>query len=173
MKDCHKTLDKDGRKQLVEDLKTRHGGFTAAALQEIGIAWPPTRGWRKRFVDGVTLDRAGGQAPSKTRSKRAERKARKRDARKKRKLKAIQKDDFLESYEWRRLRYSAILLHGRKCMACGRTPDDGITIHVDHIKPRRKYPELALVLLNLQVLCHECNHGKGNWDETDWRPAVS
>jgi hypothetical protein len=19
------------------------------------------------------------------------------------------------------------------------------------------------------VLCHDCNHGKGNWDMTDWR----
>ncbi len=42
-------------------------------------------------------------------------------------------------------------------------------MHVDHIKPRRKYPELALSRSNLQVLCNLCNHGKGNWDETDWR----
>ena len=43
-------------------------------------------------------------------------------------------------------------------------------MNVDHIKPRKKYPELALDKSNLQVLCEECNHGKGNWDETDWRP---
>lgn len=29
--------------------------------------------------------------------------------------------------------------------------------------------DLALSLENLQVLCAECNHGKGNWDMTDWR----
>ena len=27
----------------------------------------------------------------------------------------------------------------------------------------------ALEITNLQILCHECNHGKGNWDQTDWR----
>jgi 5-methylcytosine-specific restriction endonuclease McrA len=44
-----------------------------------------------------------------------------------------------------------------------------VVINVDHIKPRRKYPELALTESNLQVLCGTCNHGKGSWDETDWR----
>ena len=58
---------------------------------------------------------------------------------------------------------------GARCECCGATPADGVRMHVDHIKPRRKYPELALTESNLQVLCEECNHGKGNWDETDWR----
>lgn len=81
---------------------------------------------------------------------------------------------FLESYEWRKLRMKVLKLHGAACQCCGRSRRDGVVIHVDHIKPRRKYPELALVLDNLQVLCHECNHGKGNWDETDWRePRLS
>lgn len=61
---------------------------------------------------------------------------------------------------------------GRRCECCGASPSDGVTvINVDHIKPRARYPELALVKANLQVLCSVCNHGKGNWDETDWRPA--
>lgn len=76
---------------------------------------------------------------------------------------------FLESYEWRKLRYRALIRYGRRCQCCGRSPTDGVQLNVDHIKPRRKYPELALNIDNLQVLCHECNHGKGNWDETDWR----
>lgn len=40
---------------------------------------------------------------------------------------------------------------------------------LDHIKPRRLFPELALVVENLQVLCGDCNEGKGNWDMTDAR----
>lgn len=42
-------------------------------------------------------------------------------------------------------------------------------LNVDHVKPRKFYPELALDLDNLQVLCALCNHGKGNSDATDWR----
>lgn len=79
-------------------------------------------------------------------------------------------DAFLLSYEWRRVRMEAIKKYGRHCQCCGATPADGITqINVDHIKPRRIYPELALDVRNLQVLCNVCNHGKGNWDMTDWR----
>lgn len=77
---------------------------------------------------------------------------------------------FLSSYQWRKLRYEAIQKYERRCMCCGLTPDDGIKLHVDHIKPRKKYPELALDIDNLQILCEICNHGKGNWDETDHRP---
>lgn len=38
------------------------------------------------------------------------------------------------------------------------------------MKPRSKYPELALDPDNLQVLCKACNLGKLAWDETDFRP---
>lgn len=51
-------------------------------------------------------------------------------------------------------------------MACG---DVNKTIHVDHIKPRSKFPELSLVQSNLQILCADCNLGKSNKDQTDWR----
>jgi 5-methylcytosine-specific restriction endonuclease McrA len=78
-------------------------------------------------------------------------------------------DAFLTTYEWRRLRMEVIKERGARCECCGATPVDGVVINVDHIKPRLKHPELALVKANLQVLCNICNHGKGNWDETDWR----
>lgn len=76
--------------------------------------------------------------------------------------------DFLSSYEWRKLRMEVIKAYGPTCMCCRSTEAQ---INVDHIKPRRKYPELALEFDNLQILCSACNHGKGNWDETDWRPS--
>ncbi len=82
---------------------------------------------------------------------------------------AVASDDFLNSFEWRKLRLVALKKYGRKCLCCGATPETGAVMNVDHIKPRKFYPELALDINNLQVLCHECNHGKGNWDETDWR----
>jgi 5-methylcytosine-specific restriction endonuclease McrA len=81
----------------------------------------------------------------------------------------ISSPEFLQSYEWRVIRMQALKLYGAKCACCGATPASGAVMNVDHIKPRKVYPELALCLENLQVLCHECNHGKGNWDATDWR----
>ena len=77
--------------------------------------------------------------------------------------------DFLESYAWRKLRMRVLLQHGPRCMCCGATPQDGAVMNVDHIKPRLTHPELALDFDNLQILCNLCNHGKGNWDTTDWR----
>lgn len=76
---------------------------------------------------------------------------------------------FYLSHAWREVRYQALRLQGARCCLCGRTAKDGITLHVDHIKPRSKFPELALTLSNLQVLCEDCNIGKGNTDDIDWR----
>jgi hypothetical protein len=72
-------------------------------------------------------------------------------------------------HEWRELRYQALREQGGRCCLCGRSARDGITLHVDHIKPRSKFPNLALDITNLQVLCEECNIGKGNKDDIDWR----
>ena len=78
--------------------------------------------------------------------------------------------EFLKSYQWRVLRMQVIKERGARCECCGASPTDGFTvINVDHIKSRRTHPYLALVKSNLQVLCHVCNQGKGNWDQTDWR----
>lgn len=77
---------------------------------------------------------------------------------------------FYKSFEWRDLRYQVLQHYGRRCMCCGRTPDKhGVVLHVDHIKPKSKYPELALEFDNLQVLCEDCNIGKLDSDETDFR----
>jgi HNH endonuclease len=78
-------------------------------------------------------------------------------------------NQFYLSFEWRRLRYTILRNYAAKCMLCNRTD---LPLHVDHIKPLRKYWVLRLEYSNLQVLCEECNHGKGNWDETDWRPQT-
>jgi 5-methylcytosine-specific restriction endonuclease McrA len=72
--------------------------------------------------------------------------------------------------EWARLRYEIILKRGNRCECCGRSPPE-VEIHVDHIKPVSKHPELALEPSNLQVLCKECNYAKNAIDETDWRKS--
>lgn len=78
---------------------------------------------------------------------------------------------FLDSFEWRQLRMVILKKYGAKCQCCGATPATDAVINVDHIKPRKLFPELALDENNLQVLCGPCNHGKGNWDMTDWRSS--
>lgn len=79
-----------------------------------------------------------------------------------------QSDPFYQSDAWRGLRYRVLVQRGRRCQLCGATGLER-QYHVDHIKPRSKYPHLALSMENLQVLCQDCNLGKGAWDETDWR----
>lgn len=76
---------------------------------------------------------------------------------------------FYRSGPWRQARYAALKRYGFRCMACGLSSDADVIIHVDHIKPIRLYWELRLDEDNLQVLCELCNHGKGSWDETDFR----
>lgn len=81
----------------------------------------------------------------------------------------VASDAFLSTYEWRKVRMEALKKYGPRCQCCGATPATGAVMNVDHIKPRKKWPSLALDVNNLQILCHDCNHGKGNWDDTDWR----
>lgn len=88
-------------------------------------------------------------------------------------LPAVATDAFLNSYEWRRIRMVVLKRDGRRCACCGTTPEAGAIMNVDHIKPRRLFPDLALDVNNLQVLCNPCNHGKGNWDMTDWRDPAT
>ena len=69
---------------------------------------------------------------------------------------------FLKSKEWRELRTKALELYGDVCVKCGRHNSKKYPIHVDHIKPRLFFPELALEITNLQPLCGPCNKTKGN-----------
>lgn len=81
-----------------------------------------------------------------------------------------EREEFYASPAWRSLRYRALIKHKALCQCCGRGARDGVVIHVDHIRPMHHYPLLRLELSNLQILCADCNMGKGAWDETDWRP---
>lgn len=78
--------------------------------------------------------------------------------------------NFYQSYAWRKLRYQTLNKYGRKCMCCGFTGPDR-RLHIDHIKSIRKFWHLRLDPDNVQVLCEDCNHGKGSYDQTDFRPS--
>lgn len=92
-----------------------------------------------------------------------------RKKRSKRKKQRFIEAGFYQAREWLHVRYLAILRSDGCCEACGRGKRHKVSLHVDHVKPRSKYPELALELNNLQVLCADCNLGKSNIDQTDWR----
>jgi len=79
------------------------------------------------------------------------------------------KKDFYSSRSWKILRYQAFEKYGNRCQCCGARPSDEITLHVDHVKPKSTHPELALDLNNMQILCEDCNIGKINQFQTDWK----
>lgn len=81
----------------------------------------------------------------------------------------VKDDAFFSSREWKEVRYFALQRAGGACQCCGAKASDGIQLHADHIKPRYKFPHLALDPDNIQCLCGDCNIGKGAWDSTDWR----
>ena len=79
--------------------------------------------------------------------------------------KVISSSSFYKSWAWKEVRYKTLKRYGNKCMCCGSRD----RVVVDHIKPRSVHPKLELDEDNLQVLCNDCNMGKGKWDETDFR----
>ena len=79
---------------------------------------------------------------------------------------------FLRSEAWKILRLQAIKKYGDRCCKCGKPHSKKHPINIDHIKPRKYYPELSLDINNLQPLCGRCNKLKGNGEPVDYRPLV-
>lgn len=80
-------------------------------------------------------------------------------------------DRFYLSRAWRELRYLVLKNCDGRCMCCGASAKDGVRIHVDHIVPRSR-GGAELDINNCQVLCEDCNIGKSNLDDRDWRPII-
>jgi len=179
---------------LVEylDKIRRSRALTNAECRVLGIPYPPVRGWVGRYgKKNLSEDQVEEmrELVRKRRERRAANKVGKAEKKPKRqrikdKPKSIPSptldinridpnaSDFLMSYEWRVVRMMALEKYGSVCQCCGASPRTGAVMNVDHIKPRRLFPTLALDVDNLQILCHECNHGKSNWSQTDWRESV-
>lgn len=157
--------------------KVNRGCWSVAQFQQLGFPSSPKAGWIKLICGKqITLDAKAAFEALGSGAQKNPRKARTKSGATGAKsiLRAgvdVKSDAFLQTYEWRVLRMKVLKHYGARCMCCGATPSGGAVMNVDHIKPRRDFPHLALDFDNLQVLCHECNHGKGNWDRTDWRPA--
>jgi len=75
--------------------------------------------------------------------------------------------------EWKTVRYKVLEAYQGRCVLCHRTPHQHeVVLHVDHIIPKSHNPRIALCFDNLQILCNDCNEGKSNKFNTDWRPMV-
>lgn len=165
--------------RVIDYLQAKYGVGSATTIlfceaKALGIPCPPPSGWLRAYGQTeITSDAA-------QRLEAALRKSTKASA-----IKGLEvleaawltlktkpsatSDAFLQSKAWKRLRFQALKQHGMKCQACGASPGTGAVLNVDHILPRRLFPDMALRLDNLQVLCGTCNEGKGNWDMTDAR----
>lgn len=187
-------------KEMLESARTKKGGYTAAQKRMGQLKAGKQKGWSKSLIGRPCTDdwwkKFKNAVPKKRRQKEKpvtnamtvekdwawnpkpqdipEKKElnRKRLTRKQaRAASYTDPKEFYKSPEWRLLRVRVLERFQCKCMMCGRSPKEhGIVIHVDHIKPRSKFPELGLDFNNLQILCDDCNIGKSNKYETDWRP---
>lgn len=59
-----------------------------------------------------------------------------------------------------KMRYDVLHRDGFRCVKCGRSKEDGVKLHIDHIKPISRGGKSKMS--NLQTLCEDCNMGKGN-----------
>ena len=79
-------------------------------------------------------------------------------------------DGFYSSKEWHKLRSKTKALWKAKAYPCGycHQPIDWTQrVSVDHIMNRKKHPDLALSMSNLQVVHHECNTKKAAYYENN------
>lgn len=168
--------------------KKRHNSLNKVEAKAFGISWPLVKGWVETYA-AYTAHSGLPENPQTRSSYNRERRIKSKTSktsqrprvftapcavvRHEPKVKATPGDVFYASRAWRQLRYLALRNTNGRCQCCGSSAANGIVIHVDHIKPRPKFPHLELALDNLQVLCEDCNMGKSNWDETDWRHGLT
>ena len=177
--------------ELLESFKVNHGNFTTGTRLILRKIAGTKKGWTKKIIGKNISDiaikairdniqRSKKEHLEKCQNRQLAKKERKEKRSQDRSKKWTKRTDigydgdvnsleFLSSYEWRTVRMIALKREGAICACCGASPKTGAVMNVDHIKPRRTHPHLALDPENLQVLCDACNHGKGNWDDTDWR----
>jgi len=164
--------------KVTDYLNAKYGCVATTLLyieaREFGVPYPPPKGWLVTYGSAeISVDMAKRlrAALEKSDKPTAQDGLRVLDAAwiELKRIPDAASPSFLDSKAWKRLRFAALKKHGMRCQACGAGPHTGAVLNVDHILPRRLFPESALQLENLQVLCGDCNEGKGNWDMTDVR----
>jgi 5-methylcytosine-specific restriction endonuclease McrA len=71
-------------------------------------------------------------------------------------------DPFYNSLEWKRVRAFVLRRDSYTCAWCKKLclgkSKNGESPVVDHVRPRREFPHLALNPLNMRVLCRTCDN---------------
>lgn len=65
---------------------------------------------------------------------------------------------FYQTTAWQQLRRKALKRDRYRCRMCNALVNGKGAAHVDHIIARRKAPDLALSLSNVQTLCTHCHN---------------
>lgn len=82
---------------------------------------------------------------------------------------------FYASAAWRALRYTTLAQNARshggkpQCELCGARAAPGAPLHCDHVTPLSRDWSRRLDPTNVQTLCCDCNRGKSNRDDFDFR----
>ncbi len=88
-----------------------------------------------------------------------------------------EKTDFYKSWVWRSARVKVLQRFSATCQLCSASSKhldmcgEPVRIVVDHIYPLHTHWDMRLAASNLQVLCDECNQGKGAWNTADFRSS--
>lgn len=74
------------------------------------------------------------------------------------------------NWEWQKIKGMVHERDGYMCVLCGRSEDDGITLHCDHIL--RKVDGGLDTMENLQSLCNVCHKTKTRVENSTRRPYI-
>lgn len=151
----------------VEQMMTRRRGFTRKTVEALGLDFRNLpKGWVKALI-GTQIQEdvfrravsGAGQHSPKSRKSGLSKSPTVHESTQF--VSQKDRDELFGSFVWKAIR--AILLREARgaCQYCGRRAP-GVVLQVDHIIPITKDWSRRLDILNLQVLCVECNTGKSN-----------
>ncbi|WP_107497064.1 HNH endonuclease [Thalassobius sp. I31.1] len=148
------------REEIEAKISSNGLGATRDVLAGWGVPWPPPKGWKKLLL--ARADEAMGVVVP---TKQPDRKTATE-------LFPEHPAAFYTTAKWRKLRFEVLSGEDAKCACCGwfvGADQSANYLVVDHIVSRKLRPDLEMERGNLQILCNECNLGKGRFKKTDFR----
>ena len=133
-----------GRQPRYDDLRPGVSRFSAGTYEKRFLRWNNALRAFSEWANSGTMAATDQNADDITRGRRSSR-----------------------NITWR-LRARVLMRDSATCRMCGRKPNDGVLLHIDHIIPWSKGGESTFE--NLQVLCEQCNIGKSDLSDRSSSP---